>query len=193
MALLWSFAVCLIQVRTAPSTHMGKAVLDCAAGTTLIALAVRSFQAIYTPVCGGVFASDVCYTIPDLCAMAKEGNPALRTFPCQLAQLTWSTWLGVVAGMLFIWSTRISLVLRRGGARHAGASIKEDAENGLRTSLIGADFEADGAHTQAGLWAAEPPVAGSEEPHEVEKEEEEEEQEGAEHSDLDEDDPRHYM
>jgi hypothetical protein len=46
---------------------------------------------------------------------------------------------------------------------------------------------------QAGLWAAEPPVAGSEEPHEVEKEEEEEEQEGAEHSDLDEDDPRHYM
>jgi hypothetical protein len=108
VALLWTFAVCLIQVRTAPTTHMGKAVLDCAAGTTLIALgtyagtvvtssattlwkvsippcalsaAVRSFQAIYTPVCGGVFASDVCYTIPDLCAMAKEGNPALRSVP----------------------------------------------------------------------------------------------------------------
>jgi hypothetical protein len=38
---------------------------------------VQSVRAIYRPVCGGPFAADYCYSIPDLCTMRAMGNAKL--------------------------------------------------------------------------------------------------------------------
>lgn len=43
-----------------------------------LAAGVRSFRAIHSPVCGGIFVRDFCYTVPDVCVMSKVGNANLR-------------------------------------------------------------------------------------------------------------------
>jgi hypothetical protein len=40
--------------------------------------ALDTFGAIYGPVCGGIYSSTFCYSIPDICEMKRVGNSSLR-------------------------------------------------------------------------------------------------------------------